>query len=108
MRVERAMTAFEEIKGSKHESLRCDLFRAAVNYAHHRAKWHLAAHEQRAELDQARTTAHNVLIDACNILSRQMAKAGEPTDWREMLGTDRKEIGDFACYLALFLSLAAR
>jgi len=108
MDIERATTAFEAIRASRHESLRQDLIRAAVNYAHYRAEWFLADPEQRRDMDQARTAAHNAFIDACNILSRQMAKSGEPTGWRDALGTDRKEIGDFACYIAMFVGLAAR
>ena len=100
--------AFEVIRATKQEALRDDLIRAAVNYAHYRAEWFLTDPEQRREMDQARTTAHNAFIDACNILSRQMAKSGEPTGWREPIGTDRKEIGDFACFITMFVGLAAR
>jgi hypothetical protein len=59
-------------------------------------------------MGQARTAAHNAFIDSCNILSRQMAKSEESTAWRGTLGTDRREIGDFACFIALFVGLAAR
>ncbi|MFZ4395143.1 MAG: hypothetical protein ACOYOU_05885 [Kiritimatiellia bacterium] len=108
MDIERATTAFEAIRATQHKSLRHDLLRAAVNYAHHRAEWSLAEPEQRREMDQARTAAHNAFIDACNILNRQMTKSGEPTGWRETLVTDRKEIGDFACFVTMFVGLAAR
>lgn len=108
MDIEHASKAFGAIRGTHHESLRHDLIRAAVNYANHRAEWYLADREQRHDMDQARTSAHNTFIDSCNILSRQMARSGESTDWREMLGTDRKEIGDFACFVAMFVGLAAR
>ena len=47
-------------------------------------------------MDGTRTAAHNALIDALNILSRAMIKAGEDTTWRKQLGNDRQEIGDLA------------
>lgn len=108
MNAEIASKAFDELRITQHASLRHDLIRAAVNYAHHRAEWYLAGSEQRGDMDRARTAAHNAFIDACNILSRRMAKAGESTDWRAALGTDRREIGDFACFVTLFVGLAAR
>jgi hypothetical protein len=37
-----------------------------------------------------------------------MIKNGEDASWRKDLGSDRKEIGDFACYIALFKSLEVR
>ena len=103
-----ASKAFDELRITQHASLRRDLIRAAVTYAHQRAEWYLAGAELKGDMSHARTAAHNAFIDACNILSRQMAKSGESTDWRGMLGTDRKEIGDFACFVALFVELSAR
>ena len=72
--------------------------------------------EQRAVLSQLfsyfledrSTQAHEVFIDACNILSRNQGRAGEVNAWRESLGDDRKRIGDLACYLVLDLGLRAR
>ncbi len=37
-----------------------------------------------------------------------MAKAGEDVAWRTVLGEDRKNIGDFACYLHCILGLRSR
>jgi hypothetical protein len=108
MHIDSATKAFDSIRSTQHTSLRDDLIRAAVSYAHHRAEWYLAEPEQRASMGQARTAAHNAFIDSCNILSRQMAKSDESTAWRGTLGTDRREIGDFACFIALFVGLAAR
>ena len=89
-------------------SLRDDLFRKGVEYARVRAEWQLSSREERIELDQRRTLTHNTFIDACNILSRNMAKEGEDNSWRAELGDDRKIIGDFAFFLHCFLGLAAR
>lgn len=41
-------------------------------------------------------------------LEEEMLQRRRPTEWREHLGDDRKRIGDFACYLALFYALNSR
>jgi tetratricopeptide (TPR) repeat protein len=46
--------------------------------------------------------------DACNILSRAMNERGKDISWRAQLGQDRREIGDFACYIHCILGLSAR
>ncbi len=93
---------------TKHRDLMRDLECAAVTYAHHRATWALASVEERREMDAARTAAHNAFIDACNILSRAMARSGEDNSWRATLGDDRKIIGDFACHIHCLLATTAR
>ena len=82
--------------------------RAAARYAALRAEWALGSAEARAEMETARSSAHNAFIDACNILSRNMSARGESIEWRRQLGGDRKKIGDFACWLTLSLALSAR
>jgi hypothetical protein len=104
----KAKLAWQQIGQSQLADLRLDLVRSAISYSTYRVQWSLASPEQRVEMDSARTAAHNTFIDACNILSRNMAKANEPTEWRAMLGDSRKEIGDFACFVVLFMGLAAR
>lgn len=90
------------------QSLRCDFYKKAVQYAVLRAQWQVSSREQRLDLDLLRTTAHNAFIDACNILSRNMAASGKDISWRGELGYDRKVIGDFACYVHCFLGIEAR
>jgi len=58
-------------------------------------------------MERHRTATHDTLIDACDILSRNMKKSGEDASWRALL-KERKEIGDFACYIHCVLGLAAR
>ncbi len=81
---------------------------AAVRYARIRTDWRLSDPDSRLEMNASRTAAHNALIDACNILSRNMAQHGESIAWRKRLGDDRKVIGDFACHLHCLLGLEAR
>ena len=103
-----ARNCYEQINGTSLQSLRCSLYQLAIDYATIRSQWPLMTLEQRKETDPRRTIAHNAFIDSVNILSRNMAKQGEDNSWRGVLGDDRKVIGDFACYVALFLALEAR
>lgn len=108
MDIAAAKRVWAELEGSSQVKFRDELVRLAVRYARLRVDWQLAPPTSRREMDRERTLAHNVLIDACNILSRQMAAAGENNGWRELLGDDRREIGDFACFLHVLLGVAAR
>jgi len=58
-------------------------------------------------MEAGRTAAHNALIDACNIMSRNMCETDEGIEWRRELGDERKRIGDFACWLHALLGIAA-
>jgi hypothetical protein len=68
----------------------------------------MADASERRTIDPARTAAHNALIDALNILSRAMVKAGEDTGWRKEVGVNRQEIGDWACHVHAHLGIQAR
>jgi hypothetical protein len=59
-------------------------------------------------MEEERTAAHNAFISACDILSRNMNQSGENSHWRTQIGSDRKAIGDFACYLHTVLGIKAR
>ena len=108
MDIKEAQNALVIIKDSSLSTLREGLFATAIRYAHIRAEWSLMTSDQRREIDASRTRAHNAFIDSCNILSRNMNKAGESAAWRASLGDDRKVIGDFACYLHCLLSINGR
>ena len=81
---------------------------AAARYAQIRVAWAMSDAAGRRAMDPSRTSAHDVFIDECNILSRAMAAAGESNAWRAEIGTDRREIGDFACLLHCAVGLRAR
>lgn len=98
-----------------------ELGHAAVRYARLRTDWTLIATEQnagfdatdRADLDGRRRRAHNLFIDACSILVRNMRSSDLPVDWRKKLGDHRsgegrKRIRNFACYVHCFPGLSAR
>ena len=108
MTYETAVRAWEELSDSKQSALKEQLVRAAVAYARVRTDWRLVSREGRLNMDPRRTALHEAFIDACNILSRAMATAGESAEWRKRLGDDRTVIGDFACLLHAHLGIQAR
>lgn len=99
---------YEEMRKTSLDFLVEELVDVAIGYARIRTDWAFAEPQDRPERDGARTAAHNRLIDACNIPSRNMAEKGEDIEWRDRLGYDRKVIGDFASWLHCVLGLAAR
>ena len=107
MNYETICEVHELMEATGHE-LRFDLYRAAARYAALRTSWHLASLQERREMDPLRTAAHNALIDALNILTRNLAKGGLDISWRKQIGDDRKEIGDFGVLLSARLGILAR
>mgnify|MGYP005852511673 CR=1 FL=1 len=99
---------YKAIENSNQADLRKSLYKNALRYAKLRADWFLVDREQRELMHEERRSAHNVFIDACNIMSRIMIKNGEDASWRKELGDDRKVIGDFACYINFVLGVRAR
>ncbi len=84
-----------------------NLIRKSVYYANIRAEWDLKSREQKMEADSGRTIAHDALISAVSMIARYQKEEGRV--WLARLGKDdRKRIGDFGCYIALFRSLQAR
>jgi len=97
-----------EIGKSKLAERRMELFRKAAEYAQIRVEWQLSSPEGRLRMDEKRTLVHNEFIETCEAMSRNMQEEGENVAWKTELGKDRKEIGDFACYIHLILGLVAR
>ena len=102
-----ALNIYNKISETKQKEVFNDLVSSAVEYARIRTDWYLSDKERRIEMNDSRRAAHNVLIDNCNILSRAMAKASENISWYEMLGEERVDIGDFACYLHCIMGIKA-
>lgn len=82
-----------------------DIFLLAVGYAHILAEWALKTDEEKLEEDQWKSLTYNAFIDACNKLCQNMLELDLGVGWRNYLGNDNKEIGDFACYVHLFLGI---
>lgn len=105
---EAARDIFSSLQRSAHVDLVRSVLLAATRYAKMRADWHFLSTEERMDFDRSRTFAHNSFIDTVNALSRRASGTGESIEWRRKLGTDRRRIGDFACYVACFLGLQSR
>ena len=102
-----ALSIYKQISDTKQIEILNNLVSSAVEYARIRTDWYLSEKERRIELNERRTAAHNTLIDSCNILSREMAKNGENISWRDTLGEERVDIGDFACHLHCIMGVKA-
>ena len=99
---------YQLIETTSLSGLKRDLINSAIRYSRIRVDWKMATIKDRKVLEDSRRVAHDVFIDACNILARNMGKKDENNSWRNTLGDDRKVIGDLACYIHLFLGLSAR
>lgn len=83
-----------------------DMISRTVRYANIRAGWNILTREQKLEQDASRTSAHDAFIMPVNIIARTQGDTGAA--WRQRLSDERKRIGDFACYIALFEGIEAR
>lgn len=95
MNLRTAKIILDQIEASQCSDLKHDLYRAALRYTSLRFEWRLSTTEERQQMDSTRTRAHEALIDAFDILSREQAKRGEDHSWRKALGDNRKELGDW-------------
>src|SRR5688500_474115 len=108
MNYDQAIAIYSGFRDTQLTELKSDLIEAAVRYARVRVDWLLTDAETRRSMEAGRTSSHNAFIIACDILSRNMEKKGESGAWRVQLGQDRKEIGDFACFMHCLLGISAR
>lgn len=99
---------YDQLLSSRHQSFVNSLVKSAVRYARLRVDWLLSDQEGRNELEAERTASHNAFISACDILSRNMLKSGEDNTWRTQIGSNRKDIGDFACLIHAVLGINGR
>jgi hypothetical protein len=111
---EEAAKIYEELiesalrKNEDYEYLWNSVILKATKYAGIRAEWLSMSRENKIDTDSFRTSKHNVLIDAFNILARYSEENGGSTVWRTMLGDNRKRIGDFGCFIVYLRALSAR
>lgn len=80
----------------------------AIAYAEFRSKWLLMTTQEQLEVDETRSRHHDLFISSINKLSICMYQKGFSNGWEDELGTDRKRIGDLACYIAYVYSVNAR
>lgn len=102
------MTDSLDFSNEETKELYNELITSAIEYAGIRSGWNILEPEERAEKDRHRTACHDAYISNLNIFGRYFNELGLDNSWRQQIGDDRKRIGDFACYIALFNGLGAR
>jgi len=99
---------YDSLLKSHNQPLVKSMVNSAIRYSQLRVAWLLSSQEERNELEEERSSAHNAFISACDILSRNMYNSKEDNSWRNRIGKNRKDIGDFACLLNAVLGINAR
>jgi hypothetical protein len=107
MDYEMALQMYRIIRGTKAIEEWNEAVDVGVRYAQARVEYLRADVEQKRWLGPDRAATHNAFIMACDILSRRMREHGEDATWRTLLGSDRRRLGDFACYIHCILGLSA-
>jgi len=100
-----ASEIFKDIEESQLVQLRETLYKSAFRYTEYRFHWNFKTFEEKLEVDDERSIAHNAFITNCDIMARNMGNKGESYLWRTKLTNDRKIIGDFACMLVTLLGI---
>jgi len=108
MTIEEARNIMTELEASSLKPFVDKLIATGIRYSRLRVDWWMLKTHERVELGQERIIAHNAFISSCDILARNMKKINEDASWRQRIGDDRKEIGDFACWIHLIFGLKAR
>ena len=108
MTYERASKIFETLTESKQRQQLGTMTQLAIEYARLRVDHLIAAPDKQSQLGHHRSKIHNALIAACDALAQAMEAAHEDTLWREAIGQDRKDVGDFACYVHCIMGIESR
>lgn len=85
-----------------------EFLQASISYAHIRSQWLLWEREERQQKDEGRTAKHEQVIYCLKLLSRYLGQEGVDVSWFDAIEDNRKQIGDFACYIAYIYSINAR
>lgn len=81
---------------------------SAAEYAGYRANWLSMSMQEQLEIDEVRTRKHNIFLKTKNDLSKYMYENNMNNDWDDLLGEERKRVGDFGCYVTFLRSIHAR
>ena len=108
MDLNEAKEIYEQFQKSRYQPLVKPLIKNAINYSRLRVEWLLMDMDSRIEMDDERSLAHNSFISSCNALARNMKVGDEDAAWRIKIGSDRKDIGDFAVLLVAVMGIKAR
>lgn len=81
---------------------------AAIDYATIRANWNMGQMKHLINMNEMRTSSHDIFIMSVEKLATSMTELNLDTEWRELLGQGRKRLGDFACYLTFATGMGNR
>lgn len=95
-------------KDGRAEQLFTEMQKCAITYAGIRANWFHLSFSERAAADADRTRKHDLFIKAKDRLAEYMYENKMNIDWDDKLGTQRKRIGDFACYMVFLIAVSER
>lgn len=108
--MDKGLQLIQELKLNKDEILQellDDLLLSASKYATMRLEWYHMDRETKVEKDSLRTGMHNRFMDNLTILKRYLDQLG--ITYNDIFEySDRKEAGDFACRLALWMMIESR
>lgn len=78
-----------------------NVIRIAKNYSYYRKCWNSFSLQELPQRNKERTEEHDLFIIELNRLAEVVAMTtGKAACWRDLLGTDRTRLGDFAEYIA--------
>lgn len=100
-----------DITDSAYNNAFVDMEHKAIDYSQIRANWKFVPKAEKQAAGDNRTAGHNAVIETVQELIRQLEVLGYETDRFNILGdckTDRKVWGDWGCYVAYRLGIAAR
>jgi hypothetical protein len=114
MDYEESMKLFDLIKQAGNDNdedwkeLYNDFLEHAVEYAHTRARWYFMTPKEIGEANKSRTEKHDTVISSIHILARYAKSKGWDASWETILDHERKDIGDFACYIHGIIGIGRR
>ena len=80
----------------------------AVEYSDYRSRWLGMSTIEQNNIERDRACNHDIFVDTKNDLGKYMLDHNMDITWTILLGEDRKNIGDFACYLSYVQGIKAR
>ena len=102
------LDSLSQCKVEGKEDIVRQLVESACHYTTVRMSWEYMSLEEKVADDPSRTSAHNTLIMNIDIVARMIGNAGIDVSWRTKLGSDRKRIGDFGCFIGWITAINNR
>ncbi|MFA5635174.1 MAG: hypothetical protein WC977_04635 [Anaerovoracaceae bacterium] len=85
-----------------------DLLKDAIDYSNIRAKWNFKTPGEKENAGKSRTNLHDVFISDIEIMARYAKSKGRDASFEEVLALDRKDVGDFACFVHAIIGIRCR